>query len=198
MIKNKISGVYKITNKLTGDFYIGSSKNIKQRWYRHKCSSSWKRLPNSKLYKAMAEFGLDIFLFNIIEETDNLREREQYWIDQLKPSYNDYRANGIDIERQIETSRRCTKEWYKIHRDEELVYYKEWHQTHREELSAKNKAWRQAHRDELLAKKRADCNRLCFYEGETITLNALTSRFRHQGISHARIEAKKYLVEGEN
>ena len=27
---NKISGVYKITNTITGDFYIGSSKNIKK------------------------------------------------------------------------------------------------------------------------------------------------------------------------
>lgn len=31
MEQNKISGVYKITNNITGDFYIGSSKNIKQR-----------------------------------------------------------------------------------------------------------------------------------------------------------------------
>lgn len=28
---NKISGVYRIVNIVTGDFYIGSSKNIKQR-----------------------------------------------------------------------------------------------------------------------------------------------------------------------
>lgn len=28
----KICGVYKITNTVTGDFYIGSSKNAKQRW----------------------------------------------------------------------------------------------------------------------------------------------------------------------
>ena len=27
---NKISGVYKITNTVTGEFYIGSSKNIEK------------------------------------------------------------------------------------------------------------------------------------------------------------------------
>ena len=31
----KISGVYKITNTVTGDFYIGSSKNIERRWKAH-------------------------------------------------------------------------------------------------------------------------------------------------------------------
>ena len=32
----KISGVYKITNKINGKFYIGSSINIKRRWESHK------------------------------------------------------------------------------------------------------------------------------------------------------------------
>lgn len=32
---NKISGVYKITNTITGDSYIGSSKNVKDRWKAH-------------------------------------------------------------------------------------------------------------------------------------------------------------------
>lgn len=36
---NKISAVYKIVNKVTGDFYIGSSKDVKRRWIQHKCPS---------------------------------------------------------------------------------------------------------------------------------------------------------------
>ena len=38
----KISAVYKITNTVTGDFYIGSSKDVKQRWKEHKWPSKWK------------------------------------------------------------------------------------------------------------------------------------------------------------
>ena len=38
---NKISGVYKITNNITGDCYIGSSSNIKQRWAAEKSPSTW-------------------------------------------------------------------------------------------------------------------------------------------------------------
>lgn len=175
----KISGVYKITNNITGDFYIGSSKNIKHRWAQHKCLSVWKNLPNSKLYKAMAEFGLDNFKFEVLEETDTIKEREQYWIEQLKPTYNSIRANGHDIERYKETDRRCKKEWYEIHRDERLTY---------------NKTYHQAHRDKYLAKSKDYCSRLCLYEGETLTLGTLSARFRKQGMPHPTLDAKKYLI----
>ena len=93
----KISGVYKITNNITGDFYIGSSKNIKKRWHQHKNPAFWKQHPNIKLYKDMAQYGRDNFTIEVIEETDSLKEKEQYWVDQLKPSYNVRRANGQDI-----------------------------------------------------------------------------------------------------
>ena len=46
----------------------------------------------------MAQYGRDNFTIDVIEETDILRGREQYYIEQLKPSYNNYRAYGQDIE----------------------------------------------------------------------------------------------------
>ena len=164
MGQNKISGVYKITNNITGDFYIGSSKNIKQRWSSHRNPAAQKRQPNSKLYKDMAEFGLDNFKIEVLEETADLKEREQYWIEQLKPSYNSIYADGYNTERRKETYRRCYKEWYKVNRDEQL------------------------------AKSKAYYSRLCFYEGETLTLRALNIRFFKQGIPHPTLEAMKYLL----
>lgn len=169
-MQNMTSGVYKITNTITGDFYIGSSCNIKQRWATHKSISAQKRQPNVKLYKAMAEFGLDNFKFEVLEETADLHNREQYWIEQLKPSYNSKRAKGWNTERYKEVHRRCCKEYYEIHRDERLAY---------------NKAYRQAHRDN---------NRLCLYDGKTLTLRALINKFCRQGIPHSTLEAKKYLI----
>ena len=165
MGQNKISGVYKITNNITGDFYVGSSKDIKLRWANHRCLSQWKQQPNSKLYKDMAEFGLDNFTFDIIEETTDLHNREQYYIEQLNPSYNDRHADGYNIERKKETNRRCHKEYHK------------------------------AHRDENLAKIKVYYSRLCLYEDETLTLHALSTRFYRQGITNPTLEAKKYLIE---
>ena len=180
MEQNKISGVYKITNNITGDFYIGSSKNIEKRWTDHKSISVWKRRPGMKLYQAFIKYGLDNFTFEVIERTDNLREREQYWIEHLKPTYNDRHAEGYNTERYKETNKRCCKEYYEIHRDEQLAY---------------SKAYRQAHRDECLARMKECNSRLCFYEGETLTLNALRKRFCRQGIPQPTLEAKKYLIE---
>ena len=85
---DKISGIYKITNVVTGEFYIGSSKNIKQRWYSHRNPAFHRQHPNLRLYQDMDKYGLDKFSFEILEETIDLHEREQYWFDKLKPTYN--------------------------------------------------------------------------------------------------------------
>ena len=84
----KISGVYKITNKITGDFYIGSSKNIERRWSTHKSPTRWKLRSGMKLYQAFIKYGLNNFTFDISEETTDLDNVEQYYIEQLDPSYN--------------------------------------------------------------------------------------------------------------
>lgn len=60
----KISGVYKITNIVTNDFYIGSSKDVKNRWYQHKYSLKWKEQPNSPLYKDMKKYDNRLCLYN--------------------------------------------------------------------------------------------------------------------------------------
>lgn len=38
-------------------------------------------------------------------------------------------------------------------------------------------------------------NQLCSYNGETLTLNTLSARFRKAGIEHPTLEAKKYLIK---
>ena len=86
----KIIGVYKITNTVTGDFYIGSSKDVKRRWRDHKCHSVWKNYPNKQLYQDMQKYGIDKFDFQVIEEVESeyLKETEQKFIETLKPTYN--------------------------------------------------------------------------------------------------------------
>ena len=156
----KISGVYKITNTVTNDFYIGSSKDVKKRWSRHKWPSIWKRYPNNPMYLDFQKYGTDKFDFEILAEVeiDKLKEKEQQFIDKLKPIYNNNNAKGFDIER-------C-KEYQKSEK------YKEIHKK---------------------ANKKYN-NKLCQYNGEVLTLNALAWRFKKAGIEHSTIEAKKYLM----
>ena len=83
----KISGVYKITNTITGDFYIGSSNDVKKRLAVHKCKSRWNDNPNSPLYLDMRKYGIENFVFEILEEVEpeKLKEAEQKFIETFKP-----------------------------------------------------------------------------------------------------------------
>ena len=97
----KIIGVYKITNTVTGDFYIGSSKNIENRWINHKCPSTWKRHPNNPMYLDIQKYGTDKFVFEILEEVEitHLKEKEQRFIEKMHPTYNSYNAKGLDVDK---------------------------------------------------------------------------------------------------
>ena len=84
------SGIYKILNRITNDFYIGSSQHLKNRKNRH-----WKDLKNNKhhsiiLQRAVNKYNIDNFIFEILEfcEIEKLIEREQYYLDLLQPLYN--------------------------------------------------------------------------------------------------------------
>ena len=168
-----ISGVYKITNTVTGDFYIGSSKDVKKRWREHKCQSTWKKYPNKQLYLDMMKYGLNKFELQILAEVEaeQLKEKEQEFIETLKPTYNNYNAKGWNIERK--------KEYHKEYQKE---YQKEWYKSDKGKESHKK------------SQKKYN-NQLCCFNGETLTLHALLCRFMRRGIPHPTIEAKKYLLE---
>ena len=87
-------GIYKITNKINGKFYIGQSVNIKRRFMEHKTPHG--RMTSIKL--AIQKYGKENFLFEVIEEcsVQNLDEREVYWIALLKPHYN-RTAGGVGV-----------------------------------------------------------------------------------------------------
>lgn len=88
-------GIYKITNKVNGQSYIGLSKDIECRWRQHELRSS---NPKDKeyekaLYRAFRKYGLQSFEWTILEECseEELSDREIYWIGY----YNTY-ANGYN------------------------------------------------------------------------------------------------------
>ena len=79
---NKISAVYKITNTITGDFYIGSSKNIKSRLTVHKCPSTWKKF---RVFKKKEQNNLDYISQRILPKGANLHHLDEKHYDDLSP-----------------------------------------------------------------------------------------------------------------
>ena len=99
----KISGIYKITNQINKQAYIGLSKDCLKRWSDHYSKSyhSQKQDDLDKpLYKAMRKYGRENFSFEIIEEcnSEELCEREIYWISYFDTYKNGYNATmGGDL-----------------------------------------------------------------------------------------------------
>lgn len=81
------SGIYRITCTITGKFYIGSSTNLQERLYNHLNQLHRNDHRNDHLQRAWNKYGEESFIFEVIELVlpAFLLEREQYWLDTLKP-----------------------------------------------------------------------------------------------------------------
>jgi group I intron endonuclease len=77
--------VYKITNNLTSDIYIGyTSKSIDKRFRRHIFNS---KKGQTYLYRSMRKYGVENFEVCVLKE-DGTFEDEVYFIEKLKPTLN--------------------------------------------------------------------------------------------------------------
>ncbi len=83
-------GIYKITNRKSGEFYIGLSHDIEKRWNGHRA-----QLLNGDHHAAafQASFnahGIEAFDFEVIQECvpEMLRAVELYWLGKLRPQLN--------------------------------------------------------------------------------------------------------------
>ena len=84
------TGIYKITNQVTKECYIGQSVDISKRWKDHaKCGLGIDTPAGNKLYKAMQTYGIWNFSWEVLEQCskDLLDEKEKYYI-ELYDSYN--------------------------------------------------------------------------------------------------------------
>ena len=81
--KERVGGIYKITHIESGKTYVGQSVDIGNRWKQHaKRGCGADALTNNKLYPAMLEFGVESFMFEIVEKVEDstrLNELEKYW-----------------------------------------------------------------------------------------------------------------------
>lgn len=158
--------VYKLTNDINDKIYIGSCnlQYISMRFRLHKQSTknlSGRR--NSKLYIHMREVGTEHFKIEIIEKVicdtkQQLREREQYWIEKLKPELNMFNAIKMDkeyykerIDKENQKSHR--KKYYEEHKEEILIKQKEYSESNKEKISERKKIYRERIIEHIKEKK---------------------------------------------
>ena len=81
--KKPISGIYKITDLITEECYIGQSVNIQQRMKQHcKCGLGIEASATNKLYNTMQKDKVWNFSFELLEQCskESLNEKEKFWI----------------------------------------------------------------------------------------------------------------------
>lgn len=112
-----VSAIYKIENEVNGMVYVGSAKNFRKRRNGHLSTLRRGVHKNSHLQYAYDKYGISNFTISIIEEvpTDELIERETYWIEKLKANdrafgYNKriHTDNNVGITLSDETRRRIS------------------------------------------------------------------------------------------
>lgn len=80
------SGIYMIYCLPNNKAYIGHSKNISSRWGKHKWDLKNQNHINGHLQNCFNKYGAHNLLFFVLENTNNLKLREAYWLSLLKPS----------------------------------------------------------------------------------------------------------------
>jgi group I intron endonuclease len=82
-------GIYSITNKNTGEMYIGQSVNIESRWKQHSYGQDYSK---SDIDKAIKQLGKDQFIFKVLLECDkeNLDYHEVRLIEEFDTFVHGY------------------------------------------------------------------------------------------------------------
>ena len=92
------TGIYKITNQQTDECYIGQAVNVADRWKSHAKAGLGIDTPTTnKLYKAMQEYGIWNFSWELVEECskEELDEKEKFYIDLYQAkSFGYNKTNG--------------------------------------------------------------------------------------------------------
>lgn len=83
-----VCGIYKII--CNANYYIGSSKNIQQRFYKHRAELRKGLHKNEHLQNAYNKYGEESFTLEIIEicDLDKQYFKEQHYINLLEPIFN--------------------------------------------------------------------------------------------------------------
>jgi hypothetical protein len=95
------SAIYRWVHNRNNKSYVGSSKDLYRRLKYYYYNTDFLRkivlTSNSRIYRALLNDGYESFTLEILEYCDknNIIEREQYYIDLIKPEYNIQNKAGI-------------------------------------------------------------------------------------------------------
>lgn len=107
------TGIYTIENTVNGKLYVGYATDIWVRWSGHRYNLNRNNHANPHLQSAVNKYGIDKFLFEILEECEEqyLCSQEHWWCNMLnvhnrKYGYNERPTNPNGSSRASEESKK--------------------------------------------------------------------------------------------
>ncbi len=93
----KISGIYKIENKLNHKKYIGQSIDVYRRLKKHLWDFDLNQ--NSYISRAINKYGVENFIYELVEECkpEELDNKEKYYIQYFHSYVNDQQGGGYNL-----------------------------------------------------------------------------------------------------
>jgi group I intron endonuclease len=148
-----MKGIYKITNLKNKKVYIGQTDRLNEREREHFYRLERNKHHNEHLQKSFNKYGKSMFNFEVIELTDNLDERELYWVNE---------NGGINSDKNYNLKNPETKEWsdyVKVKHGKSILgednpnYGNKWTEEQKKQMSEKRKG---KTLEERIGKERAD------------------------------------------
>ena len=163
---SNIGFIYKISNTVDNDIYVGSTKQtIHQRFKCHLSNTKRDNLKSLTLYEKMEAIGKDKFKVELLETVQfddkfELYARENFYIKELKPPLNMRPAPVKDYnnyENHKEARLQWCKEYYQINKEHIIERVHQYAENNKEKIKERGKKYREEHEAEIKEKKYKKC-----------------------------------------
>lgn len=123
------SGIYSISNNLNKKIYIGRTSNFLKRYKEHRYKMKNGGV-NYKFASFLEENPNVRFMFNLVEITDNLKDREEFYIASLDAVENGYNvlytdSDFMEMRGKFKKFRTGKVKKHKRKKDKMLIAYEE-------------------------------------------------------------------------
>nr|YP_313621.1 hypothetical orf1 [Epidermophyton floccosum]AAW78227.1 hypothetical orf1 [Epidermophyton floccosum] len=97
------TGIYMLTNLITNEFYVGSAINLSEKFNEYFYTNYLKKKELEKfciIYDILLKYDNSKFKLDILEycELIELIKKEEYYINNLNPTYNILKLRGLNYE----------------------------------------------------------------------------------------------------